>query len=886
MSRHGFPTTAMNTQRGWITAAALALCAVASEASAATRSVAAGGDLQAALDAAQPGDVIELEAGATFQGNFVLPAKAGSSYITIRSSAPDAALPGANVRITPAAAALLARIQSPNSASALTTAPSAHHYRLMFLELGPNAGGFGDIMSLGDGSSAQNTLASVPHDLILDRVYVHGDPVLGQKRGIGLQSASTSIVNSYIADIKAVGQDAQAIAGWNGPGPYTIVNNYLEGAGENVLFGGADPAIPNLIVSDITFRGNYVSKPLAWRGSIWQIKNLFELKNAQRVVVDANVFENNWEAAQSGYAIVLTPRNQDGGSPWAVVQHVQCTNNLVRHTASALNILGNDNEHPSQTTNDVVVRNNLFVDISSAGYGGEGRFVLINGGLDVTIDHNTVRADGGSMLYAYDTPTVGLAFTNNIIPDNNWAILGADQGPGNDTIARYFAGGVILDNVIAGAPASSYPVGNYYPTSLANVGFVSLAGGDYRLGAASPYRAGATDGGAIGCNVDALAIDAAISGNATGAPPPPPPATPPSPPSPPSPPPPSSPAPAPDPAPTAQPPSSGDAGDSGTTVVSTDPVYEVPAPPGAYGFSDHGYYRPEGGWQETRMIAPGGTTVVRAPSSTFTTTTTTAPTYEIPPPPGAYGFSDHGYYRPQGGWQETRMVAPGRTIQTTVAAPAATAASIPRYTTPPPPGAYGFTDHGYYRPDGGWQSASTLAVSTTSSRAVASSSSTAVPTTSASTASASSVAAQSAPVSSASDPSAPASPGNGAVEAASKPLVAATASAPRDSVTTPSAGPSSPPIVAAPMTVQQPRAAADGQTRTVRTEGPAEAGRYVASTTPRVVWSVAPQPGVSYQWWVFTNGGWTLAQDWTASATFSMALDASAGIPLVGVVTK
>src|SRR5262249_26114469 len=132
----------MKIQRGWMTAAALALFAAASDASAETRSVAAGGDLQAALDAAQPGDVIALQAGATFLGNFVLPVKAGSDYITIRSSAADSALPGANVRISPAFSALLARIQSPNSASALTTAPGAHHYRLMFLEFGPNAGGF------------------------------------------------------------------------------------------------------------------------------------------------------------------------------------------------------------------------------------------------------------------------------------------------------------------------------------------------------------------------------------------------------------------------------------------------------------------------------------------------------------------------------------------------------------------------------------------------------------------------------------------------------------------------------------------------------------------------------------------------------------------------
>src|SRR5262249_10415197 len=49
-----------------------------------TISVSAGGDFQAALNTAQPGDTILLQAGATFTGNFVLPVKSGSSYITIR----------------------------------------------------------------------------------------------------------------------------------------------------------------------------------------------------------------------------------------------------------------------------------------------------------------------------------------------------------------------------------------------------------------------------------------------------------------------------------------------------------------------------------------------------------------------------------------------------------------------------------------------------------------------------------------------------------------------------------------------------------------------------------------------------------------------------------
>ncbi len=117
----------------------------------------------------------------------------------------------------------------------------------------------GDIITLGDGSAAQSELAQVPQDIVVDQCYVHGDPVRGQKRGIALNSGRTSITNSYISDIKAVGQDTQAIGGWNGPGPYTIENNYLEAAGENFLLGGADPAIPGLVTEDVVFRG------ITWR---------------------------------------------------------------------------------------------------------------------------------------------------------------------------------------------------------------------------------------------------------------------------------------------------------------------------------------------------------------------------------------------------------------------------------------------------------------------------------------------------------------------------------------------------------------------------------------------------------------------------------------------
>src|ERR1043165_2595802 len=97
---------------------------------AAKRTVPAGGNLQATLDAAQPGDIVELAAGAVFTGNFVLPFKGDTTaYITVRS-APDPALPGEGERILPQHAPLLAKLRSPNGGTALSTAPRAPHWRL------------------------------------------------------------------------------------------------------------------------------------------------------------------------------------------------------------------------------------------------------------------------------------------------------------------------------------------------------------------------------------------------------------------------------------------------------------------------------------------------------------------------------------------------------------------------------------------------------------------------------------------------------------------------------------------------------------------------------------------------------------------------------------
>ena len=584
---------------------------------AATLEVRAGGDLQAALNAAQPGDTILLVAGVTYVGNFELPVKIGTEYITIRT-ADRAGQPNATTRVIPAHAGLLAKIRSNNAAAALRTAPGAHHWRLQLLEFPANMEGYGDILQIGDGSDEQTSLAQVPHAIELDRLFIHGDAAMGQKRGVALNAANVTIRNCYISDIKAVGMDAQAIGGWNGPGPFLIENNYLEASGENVILGGSDPAISNLVSENVVFRHNYVTRPMAWRdpllptpgnpaatpttggslsagqytyrvvargrvgsgtvarssatsdvtatlgstgsvrvrwdavpnasdylvygrragggtqywtvtgtafvdtgaagssgtapttpGDRWLVKNLFELKNARNVLIENNIFENNWAHGQVGYAILFTPRNQDGRCTWCVVENVTFRSNTVRNSGAGINILGYDDLAPSRQTANIRISHNLFYGIRQS-YGGNGWFLLIGDGpRNVVVDHNTVDADGSAAVYVYGGPKsaprqiFGFEFTNNAIRHNDYGVNGTDFGFGTEILANFFPNSIVRGNWFQGGPSTRYPGGNYFTGTFASA-FVDLATANYGAAPGGILTGRATDGNNIGVDLVAL----------------------------------------------------------------------------------------------------------------------------------------------------------------------------------------------------------------------------------------------------------------------------------------------------------------------------------------------------------------------------------------------
>jgi hypothetical protein len=484
-----------------------------------------GGDFQAALDSARPGDVITLAAGATYAGNFTLRNKPGSDWITIRSSASDASLPVAGTRITPTFARFLPKLVTNVMNTPVVHAETgAHHYRFIGLEFaGAPDVPVWNLVELGNGTETSAT--QLPHDIVIDRCYLHGAATGNTIRGVALNSARSAVIDSYFADFHAIGIDSQAIGAWAGPGPFKIVNNFLEGAGENVLFGGADPSIAGLIPSDIEFRRNTLSKPFRWKkgdptyaGIQWSVKNIFELKNARRVLVDGNTFDGNWTQGQAGFAILFTPRNQEGKAPWSAVTDVTFTNNVLLHSDQGFNISGRDNNFPSGRTERVLVKNNLIYLVG-------GRLLqLVDGTTDVTFEHNTSDNTGETVVNADGAAHTRFTFRNNIVSYGTYGIFGSNAGSGNAAVRAYFPGSVIERNAFGGAAApraaATYPPDNVFLGSLDDVGFVDRPNRNYRLRPSSQFTSSATNGTSLGADLDAMGRDPMAPTVSISAPPP------------------------------------------------------------------------------------------------------------------------------------------------------------------------------------------------------------------------------------------------------------------------------------------------------------------------------------------------------------------------------
>ena len=154
-----------------------------------------GGNVQAAIEQANSGDVVELQAGAVYSGQINLPNKPLTDYVTIRSSA-AADLP-VDKRVGPEQKASMATILSGMLGRAAVAATNgAHHYRFVGIEFATSSASYNyGLIQLGKGEKRPEL---VPHDIEIDRSYIHPYKSGVTRRGIGINSSNTTIKNSYI----------------------------------------------------------------------------------------------------------------------------------------------------------------------------------------------------------------------------------------------------------------------------------------------------------------------------------------------------------------------------------------------------------------------------------------------------------------------------------------------------------------------------------------------------------------------------------------------------------------------------------------------------------------------------------------------------------------
>lgn len=514
-----------------------AICVPLSTAARAPIAVSNGAELQQALDRAAGGDTIVLTPGATFrptasEGSFMLRNRRipEGQWVTIRSAShafdANGALPP-RTRVGASNQDQMPRIRATaTDIPAIRAEARARGYRLVGLDIGvePGITRLTNIVELG--SDRDISIDAKPSDIVIDRCYLHGNDAGNYRRGVAMNGVSLSVVDSYFENFHDANGDSQAIAGWNGPGPFKIVNNFLEAASENIMFGGSDPSIGQLVPSDIEIRGNLSTKRLSWRDAGVPVKNAFELKNARRVLVEGNIFENVWSSGQDGTAIVLKSANQEGACTWCVTEYVTFRHNIVRGAAHGLLInaaeAGARGLPMPQHANHIRIDNVLFTDIGGERWGGGKLFRVFGGVSNVEITHVTSTGNATGILDPRSPSDLNpnLVFKYNIVERRYYGIgTGGDEGI--TTVTRNFAPYIYNQNVLVNTSRSTdqaigddalksrYPPVTTVARDWSAVGFVS---GTERLAPTSPYYRAGDDGKDLGADLEA--VMAAIKGAA------------------------------------------------------------------------------------------------------------------------------------------------------------------------------------------------------------------------------------------------------------------------------------------------------------------------------------------------------------------------------------
>lgn len=460
-------------------------------------------DLQAAIktalnaDGTHRGNTYVCPPGVTYNP-LTLPAATGTGWTCIRSG--SASLPPAGTRVQPAHAATMFRILSSgavNDARCISMPNPTSGWRFIGMELAnPN-----------DNFTYAMIEVVRSNRISFERCYMHARPGQFMRRALYfLLSDDLQVWDSYISECKEgspTDADTQTIF-TRGGSRIHIENCELQAAGENVMFGDQGSSRPT---TDVTFRRNHCYKPLAWRGVIKNVKNLFEIKFAWRTLAEGNIFENNWLAAQPGDGIVLNNSWQAEGF-YCDTRDLIFRHNIVCNSPAFLAIADQNNGDggPSRCA----FLNNVGSQIPNRG------LKFLHRCNDIWIEHNTIlpvdASSGGSpfvaVMWAPDAPgkMPNFTFKHNLIGGSTYGMF-CNGGSDMATYDRWLPDRTFQTNAIVGLRGQPALGGVQYLASPTVAGIDIVTG---RLKPGSPLLRAASDGKDLG--VDFVQLTAAQTG--------------------------------------------------------------------------------------------------------------------------------------------------------------------------------------------------------------------------------------------------------------------------------------------------------------------------------------------------------------------------------------
>ncbi|MGA8838319.1 MAG: hypothetical protein WCF74_00280 [Candidatus Sulfotelmatobacter sp.] len=268
----------------------------------------------------------------------------------------------------------------PPSCTSTTIAPD--HWLIEDMEARMSVGNTGtsSIVSLVDNGN-ETSLSQLPTHIHFRKVWSHGDWTTlsaGANEvttGILLGCEYCSIVDSQVSQILRPGSEGHALgAAWGGQ--LKIDHNWLEGGSSGFFIGGFTyaPTISGLVPGqDVELRRNRFTFPYTWLGETdstcgtkgngtvphtnpyWGCttstsyslvrKNVWEIKEGQRLLVSGNIFENSdGSGGQSGPIHDFNVRNSSattyaGSNNYqSVISDVTYQNNIARNSCEGFEI--------------------------------------------------------------------------------------------------------------------------------------------------------------------------------------------------------------------------------------------------------------------------------------------------------------------------------------------------------------------------------------------------------------------------------------------------------------------------------------------------------------------------------------------------------------------